>query len=90
MPLLIVIKHKPALCGRKAFQMVVHITELGVDHGQPLEEVADIQLFCHAHATMQLHRFLTDEPTGFANLHFCTGGALARAAASSSSFIFTI
>ena len=51
-PLLIVIKHKSALCGRKAFQMVVHITELSVDHGQPLEEVADIQLFRHAHAAM--------------------------------------
>ena len=52
MSLLCVIKHKPALRSREAFQMVVHITELGVDHGQPLKEVADIQLFRHAHASM--------------------------------------
>ena len=47
--------------------MVVGVTEHGIDDEQSLEEMANTQFFGHAHATMQLHRALTDEDGLFAH-----------------------
>lgn len=40
---------------------MVDIAELGVDHRQALEVVADIEFVGHAHAAMKLHGLLADE-----------------------------
>ena len=45
----------------KTLQVMIDITEHGIDHGEALEVVTDIEFLGHAHATMQLHRILADE-----------------------------
>ena len=53
--------------------MVVGVAEGHVDHGQPLEVVADLGLHGHADAAMQLDRLLADELAGLADLHLGSG-----------------
>ena len=47
----------------ESLQMEVCIAEQGVDNGQTLEVVANVQLFGHAHATVQLHGILANKLT---------------------------
>lgn len=50
-----------------ARNVVVRGAELELQSGEPLEVVADRQLLGHAHAAVQLHRLLPDEPAGLAD-----------------------
>src|SRR5262249_32104922 len=63
---------QPAGVGDAA-QMIVGVAKGVLDHGQPLEIVADLGLLRHADAAVQLDRLLADELSGFADLHFCGG-----------------
>jgi hypothetical protein len=49
---------------REAVEMMVGVTELGVDRGEPLHVMADVQLVGHAHAAMQLDRLLAHVSPG--------------------------
>ena len=49
--------------------MMIDIAVQRIEHGQPLEVMADIQFLGHADATMNLHRFLADRTPGLADLH---------------------
>ena len=55
---------------------MVLVTEHGVDHGQALEIVTNMQFIRHAHAAMQLHRLLAHEAAGISNLYFGGGNGL--------------
>src|ERR1700754_4031523 len=46
---------------RVARNVIIRRTELELQRGEPLEVVADRQLFCHPHSAVKLHRLLTDE-----------------------------
>src|SRR6476620_1685594 len=61
--------NQPAAIGDAA-QVVVGVAKSVLDHGQPLEVVADLGLLSHADAAMELDRLLADELSGFADLHF--------------------
>ena len=50
--------------------MVVHVSEEHIDHGEPLEIVADRELVRHAHPAMKLDGFFADPFAGTADLHF--------------------
>src|SRR3954465_9001810 len=56
-----------------AAQVIIGIAEHVLDHGEPLEVVADLGLHGHADAAVQLNRLLTDEFSGLADLNL--GGA---------------
>src|SRR5207244_2635383 len=60
--------HQPAAVGDAA-EVVVGVPKGVLDHGQPLEVVADLGLLRHADAAMELDRLLADELSGFADLH---------------------
>src|SRR5436305_13769080 len=49
------------------------IAELDVDGRNSLEVMADVQFVGHAHAAMKLHRLVSDEPAGIADLRLGTG-----------------
>src|SRR5271170_4410816 len=64
---------------RHPAQMIVGVAKGVLDHGQPLEVVADPGFLGHADAAMELDRLLADEFARFADLHFRRrhrGGAL--------------
>ena len=61
-----------------ARQVVLLVAEHEVDHGQPLEIVADRELVGDAHAAVHLHRALAAELARLADLHL---GARCRLAA---------
>src|SRR6267143_4376369 len=44
----------------EAREVMIGVAELPRRHGQPPEAVAQLQLLAHAHAAVQLHRFLAD------------------------------
>src|SRR6266568_9270996 len=49
---------RPRLRSGEALQVVLGVAEGLADHGEPTERVADLELLGHAHAAVQLHRFL--------------------------------
>src|SRR5882757_7388696 len=55
--------HQPAGVG-DATQMIIGIPKSVLDHGQPLEVMADLGFLGHADAAMELDRLLTDELCG--------------------------
>src|SRR5450755_2511552 len=55
--------HQPAAVGDAA-QMIIGVAKGVLDHGQPLEVVADFGLLRHADAAMELDRLLADEFCG--------------------------
>src|SRR5882757_2704232 len=57
-----------------AGQVVLLVAEHQVDHGQPLEVVADRELVGDAHAAMHLHGALAAELAGLADLHLGARG----------------
>src|SRR5882724_7212715 len=61
--------HQPAALGDAA-QMIIGVAKTVLDHGQPLEVVADLGLHGHADAAMELDRLLADELCRLADLHF--------------------
>ena len=61
---------------RVALQVMVDIAVERIEHGQPLEVMADIEFVGHAHAAMKLHRLLADEAAGLADLHLGRRGRL--------------
>src|SRR6476469_8661673 len=70
--------NQPA-AGGDAAQMKVGVAKGVLDHGQPLEVVADLGFLRHADAAMELDRLLADVFRGLADLHFRRrhrGGAL--------------
>src|SRR5688572_22150619 len=52
-----------------AAEVVVGVAEGRLDHGQPLEVVADLVLHGHADAAVQLDRLLADVFRGASHLH---------------------
>ena len=50
--------------------MVVHVSEEHIDHGEPLEIVADCELVRHAHPAMKLDGFFANPFAGTTDLHF--------------------
>ena len=58
---------------RKPQHMKRGIAELDVDGGNPLEVMADIQFVGHAHAAVELHRLVGDEPAGITDLRLGAG-----------------
>ena len=65
--------------------MIVGIAKAVLDHGQPLEVVADLGLLGHADAAMQLDRLLADELADLPICTFAAAIAVARSFASSKS-----
>src|SRR5258708_37729077 len=49
------------------------IAELDVEGGNSLEVMADIQFVGHAHAAMELHRLVGNEPAGITDLRLGAG-----------------
>ena len=69
--------------GGEALEVVVGVAELLRDHRQAPERVAHLQLLAHAHAAVQLHRFLADVAAGVGDLDLRgRHGARSRSAAS--------
>src|SRR5258705_4063812 len=71
--------NQPAAAGDAA-EVIVGVAEAVLDHGQPLEVVADPGFLRHADAAVELDRLLADELSRLADLHFRRrhrGGALA-------------
>jgi len=52
---------------------MVGIAELLRERRQPPERVAHLHLVAHAHAAMQLNRFLADRSAGLGNSHLGGG-----------------
>src|SRR5438309_8758949 len=62
----------------EALEVMIGVAELLRRHGQPPEAVAYLQLLAHAHAAVQLHRFLADVTRAVGDLDL-RGGRRARA-----------
>ncbi len=58
---------------RDAAEVVVGVAKGVLDHGQPLEVVADLGFLGHADAAVELDRLLADELAGLADLHLGGG-----------------
>src|SRR6516162_10336443 len=60
--------HQPGALADAA-EVVIRVAEGVLDHGQPLEVVADLGLHGHTDAAVELDRLLADELARFADLH---------------------
>src|SRR5665213_1911641 len=69
-------RDQPAAFGQNA-EMVVGVTEHGIDHGDALEIVPDARFHGHADAAVDLDRLLADEAAGPSYLHLCRRYGLA-------------
>src|SRR4030081_695195 len=54
----------------EALEVMIGVAELLRDHCQPAKRMADFQLIAHAHAAVQLNRFLSDMAAGIGHLDF--------------------
>src|SRR5207253_2258452 len=62
-----------AATAREAFEVMIDVAQLARDHGQAAEGVAYLELVAHAHAAVQLHRFLADAARGIGDLDLRRG-----------------
>src|SRR6516225_720145 len=53
---------------RETLEVMIYITPLARDDGEAAEGVAHLELVAHAHAAVQLHRFLAHLARGVADL----------------------
>src|SRR5688572_16532578 len=58
---------------RETLQVMIRVAEGLRDHRQPPERVADLQLFGHAHAAVELDRLLADVARGVRDLDLRRG-----------------
>ena len=54
-----------------AREVMIGVAELPGDHGEAAEAVAHLELVAHAHAAVQLYRFLADVARAVGDLDLC-------------------